>query len=174
MGRDNAPSGIPPEQSLLLPFPVAFLHGLTLIMHFLTARQSEFDFRPACFIEVYRKWDERQSLTRDSALQLRDFPVLQQQLPQPLRLMVQSVAVAIFGNVAVDQPHLLALDLGIALGDRSLALAKRFDLGAGELDARLEPLLDEVVEASAPVFGDDLLLVERLRERLGHAEQLGV
>src|SRR5512146_1005871 len=124
MGRDNAPSGIPPEQSLLLPFPVAFLHGLTLIMHFLTTRQSQLDLRSACPIEVYRKRDERQSLPRHRTLQLRDFAVLQQQLPHALRLMVQTISVAVLRDMAVDQPHLVALDVGIALGDRAFALAE--------------------------------------------------
>src|SRR5687768_18473705 len=82
--------------------------------------------------------------------------------------MVEAIAVAVFGDVAVDQPNLLALDGGIALRDRPLAAAQRLHFGAGELDSRLEPLLDEIVETRAPVLGDDLGLVERGWQRLGH------
>ena len=74
------------------------------------------------------------------------------------------VAVAVFRDVAVDQPDLLALHRRIAFGDRALAVAKRLHLGPGQRDARLEPVLDEIIEARAPVLGDDLLLVERGRE----------
>ena len=94
--------------------------------------------------------------------------MLQEQLPLAPGLMIEAVAVAIFGYVAVDQPDLFAIDGRIALRDRAFAAAQGFHLGSGQLDTRLEPLLDEIVEARPPVLGDGLLLVERLRERLGH------
>src|SRR3546814_7449613 len=53
-----------------------------------------------------------------------------------------------------------AFHLGIALGDGALAEAQRFDLGPLQRDPRLEHLLDRIVEARAPVLGDNLLLVE--------------
>src|SRR3546814_3302229 len=65
-----------------------------------------------------------------------------------------------FGDVAVDQPNLIAFHLGIAFGDRPFAETQRLHLGALQRDARLEHLLDRIVEARAPVLGDDLLLVE--------------
>src|SRR5690242_11903444 len=82
--------------------------------------------------------------------------------------MVEPVAMAVFRHVAVDEPDFVSVDRRIALRDRAFALAKRLHLGAGELDSCLEPLLDEIVETGAPVFGHDLLLVEGLRKRLGH------
>ena len=84
----------------------------------------------------------------------------EQQLAGPARLVIEAVAVAEFGDVGVDQPHLAARDFGIAFGDRPLAEAQRFHLGALQRDPRLEHLVDGIVEARAPVFGDDLLLVE--------------
>src|SRR5207248_448406 len=111
---------------------------------------------------------EREALAGHCTVQLGDFPVLQQQLPRPARRVIKPVAVALFGDVAVDQPDFLALGRRIALGDRSLALPQRLDLGSRQLNPGLEPLLDEIVEARAAVFGHDLLLVERLRERFGH------
>jgi hypothetical protein len=82
--------------------------------------------------------------------------------------MIEPIAVAVFGNVTVDQPHLIAVDRGIALRDRTFAVSKRLNLSPGELDACLEPVLDEIVEPRAPVLGHDLLLVEGLWKRLGH------
>src|SRR5690349_3425802 len=82
--------------------------------------------------------------------------------------MVETVAVAILGDVAVDQPDFVAIDRRVALRDRPLAVTQRFHFGPGKLDARLESLFDEIVEARSPVFGHDLLLVEGLRERLCH------
>ena len=82
--------------------------------------------------------------------------------------MIEPVAVAVFRNMAVDQPDFLAFDRRIAFRDRALAMAQRFDFGSGELDSRLESFLDEIIEARAAVFGHDPLLVERLGQRLGH------
>src|SRR5678815_3134587 len=75
---------------------------------------------------------------------------------------------AVFGNMAVDQPYFLALDRRIAFSDRPFAVAKRLHLGAGQLDPSLEPFLYEIIEARTPVFSHDFLFVERLRKRLGH------
>ena len=53
-----------------------------------------------------------------------------EKLARALGLMVEAVTVAELGNIAVDQPYFLILHLGIALRDRALAKAQRFDLGA--------------------------------------------
>ena len=83
--------------------------------------------------------------------------------------MIEAVAMAEFGDIAVDQPHLVALHFGIAFGDRAFAEAQRFDLGPFQCDPRLEHLFDGKVKARAPVFGNDLLLVEfGGRLRTGH------
>src|SRR4051794_41975719 len=70
--------------------------------------------------------------------------------------------------MAVDEPNLIAVDSPIALGDRPLTVAKGLHFRARQLDARLEALFDEIVEACPSVLGDDLLLVERAWKRLGH------
>ena len=83
-----------------------------------------------------RQRDERQSLARHRAVELGDFAVLEQQFPRPPRLVVEAIAVAVFGDVAVDQPHLVALDRRVALGDRAFALAQRLHFGAGRAGSR--------------------------------------
>src|SRR5437899_3111081 len=155
--RAGAASGIVPEQALLLALPVAFLHRLPLVVHLLAPRQCQLDLRPPGAVEIHRKRNQRQPLARLRAVQLGDFAVLEQQFPRPPRVMVETIAVAVFGDMAVDQPYLFTLGRGIALGDRALALAQRFHLGPGELDPGLEALLDEIVKARAPVFGADFL-----------------
>src|SRR5437868_3503482 len=161
-------SAIDFQQPLLLSLPVALLHRFALVIHLLAPRERQLDLGSAAAVEIERQRDEREALAGHRAVELGDFPVLEQQLPRPPRLMVEAVAVAIFGDMAVDQPDLGALGGGIALGNRTLALAERFHLGAGQLNSGLEPFLDEIVEARAAVFGHDLALVERLRKRLGH------
>src|SRR3569832_2971140 len=156
------------QQPLLLPLPVALLHRLTLIVDLLAARQCKLDFRSATAVKIERQRHQCQSLASDRALKLGDLALLEQQFALAPRLMVEAVAVAIFGNVAVDQPHFLAVNGGIGLRDRSLAGAQRLDLGTRQLDPCLKPLLDKIIEARAPVLGHDLLLVELLRKRLGH------
>jgi hypothetical protein len=157
-----------PHQALLLPLPVPLLHRFALVVHLLAPGQRQFDLRPPSAVKIDRQGHEREALAVHRSMQLGDFATLQQQLPLASRLMVEAVAVAIFRNVAVDQPHLVILDGGVTLRYRSLALPQRFYLGSGELNPGLEPLLDEIVESRPPVLGDDLLLVELLRERLGH------
>jgi hypothetical protein len=82
--------------------------------------------------------------------------------------MVETVAVAEFRNVAVDQPNLVTLHLGIAFGDVALTEAKRLHLRPLQRDARFEHILQEIFKARAPVLGDDLLLVEQFGTGTGH------
>src|SRR4051812_19577374 len=114
-------SAIGPEQPLLLPLPVALLDRFALVVLLLAPSQGELDLGPAAPVEIDRERHERQALALHRPLQLGDLAVLKQQFARPPRLVVESVAVAIFGNVAVDQPHFLAFDRGVAFGDRPLA-----------------------------------------------------
>src|SRR5947199_5916553 len=90
---------------------------------------------------------------------------MQEQLPRPLRLVVEAVALQIFGDVGVDQPEFAVLGIGIGLRDRALAAADRFDLGAGQGKAGLDRVLDRIVEASLAVLCDAL---DRAFVLLGH------
>ena len=130
--------------------------------------QRELDLGPAAAVEIDRQRDERHALAGDGAVQLGDLAVVEQQLAGALGLVIVAVAVAEFGDVGVDQPHLLVLHLGIAFRDRALAEAQGLHLGAGQRDPGLEFVLDDIVEARAPVLGDDLLLVEFLGAGTNH------
>src|SRR3546814_14173713 len=93
---------------------------------------------------------------------LVDLTPVEQQLARTPRFVIVPIAVTEFGNITVDQPNLIAFHLGIALGDGALAEAQRFDLGPLQRDPRLEHLLDRIVEARAPVLGDNLLARTRV------------
>src|SRR6478609_7264223 len=95
-------SAIVPHQPLLLPLPVALLDRLALVVHLLASRERQFDLGPAAAIEIKRQRDERQTLARHRAVKLGDFACLEQQFPRAPRLMIEAIAVAIFGDVAVD------------------------------------------------------------------------
>src|SRR5258708_9259762 len=161
-------SSIAFQQSLLLPLPVAFLHRFALVVYLLATRQRQLDLGPAGAIEIDGQRDERQTLARHRAVELGYLAAFQQQLPRSARFVVQAIAMAVLGNMAVDQPDFIASHRRLAFCDRTLTLTERLHLGAGKLDPCLESLLDEIVEARAAVFGHDLLLVEWVRKRLGH------
>jgi hypothetical protein len=132
------------------------------------ARQAKLDLRLAVGVEIDRQRDQRQALPVDGAGQLVDLAPPQQQPPLAPRIVVHPASGLVLRDRGVDQEHLFAVDRRIALRDRAFADAQGFDLGALERNARLEPVLDEIVEARAPVLGDDLGFVELLGKGLGH------
>ena len=71
--------------------------------------------------------------------------------------MIEAAGLQIFRNVGVDEPDLAVAGVRIGFGDRSLALAQRLHLGAGQREARLEALEELVVVPRAAVLGDRLL-----------------
>ena len=71
-----------------------------------------------------------------------------------------------WGDVDVSKPHLAVLDARVAVPQVGVTRAQRFDLGTAQRDARLEPTLDLIVEASLAVLGE-LNLTLGLRRRSG-------
>ena len=62
--------------------------------------------------------------------------------------MVEPVAVAVFRDVAVDEPDLVAFD-GRGFRRSILAMAERLHFRAGQLNPGFEAVLDEIIETRA-------------------------
>ena len=60
-------------------------------------------------------------------------------------------------DVGVDEEQLFALRQRVGVVQARLAVAERLDLGADQHQPGFEGVLDGVIEARAPVLGDDLL-----------------
>src|SRR5207253_5281470 len=141
-GRDSAMLSHEPA---LLALPVFLFLIIPLVVRLAPARQRNLHLRPALAVEIDAEGHDRHALAGDGAVQLGELAMVQQQFARPLRLVIVTVAVAEFWDVGVDQPGLLVLHLGVALGDRTLAEAKRLHLGSGEHDAGLIFVLDRIV-----------------------------
>jgi len=150
-------SSLVAQQPAFLAAPVALLFDLALVVQLLAAREREAQLRPAAIVEIDAQRHDRHALALDRLRKLRQLALLEQKLPQALGLVVEAIARLIFGDRRVDEPSLaLAVDMRVALGDRRLAGAQRFDLRAGQREAGVERLAELVIEARLAIFGDDL------------------
>ncbi|PAV65923.1 hypothetical protein WR25_04339 [Diploscapter pachys] len=122
--------------------------------------ERQFHLGAAAPVEIHAERHEGHALARDGAMELVYLTFVKQQFTRALGFVIEAVAVAEFGDVGVDQPHLPVAHLGIAFADAALAEAQGFHLGAGERDPRLIDGIDAVFEPRLAVLGDDLLLVE--------------
>src|SRR3954449_6781201 len=104
------------QQAALLLLPVLLALVLALVVRLAALGDGELDLGLAAAVEIDRERDERHALARDGAEHPVDLARGQKQLPRPLRLVVETVAVAELGDVGVDQPHLAVLHFGIAFG----------------------------------------------------------
>ncbi len=88
---------------------------------------------------------------------LGDLLAVQQQLAGPRRVgdLVGAGGVERH-DMAAQQPRLAVLDQDIGVGELGLAGAQALDLPAGQHQARLEGLVDVVLEARLLVQGDDV------------------
>ena len=87
--------------------------------------------------------------------QLRDLGAMEQQLAAPDWLQVPAVALLVGRNVELQHPRLAVLDRGVGLGQARLAVPQALHLGAGQHQARLDGLEDEVVVARPAILRDD-------------------
>src|SRR5947209_7173995 len=148
----NAPLA-PCQQARPLALPVAVLDRLPLVVRLLAGRESDLDFRPAALVEIDLQRHDGAALALDGADQHVDLALVQQQLARPLALVIEAVAGGVFGDVGIDQPGLAAILRDVGFGDRAAAAAQGFHLGAGQRDAGLHGLLDEVVVPRLAVLG---------------------
>ncbi|MNV88429.1 hypothetical protein D3C71_1826360 [compost metagenome] len=82
---------------------------------------------------------------------------MQQQLPVTARFVVEAVGLFVGWDVRVDQDDFPPFHRRIAFGDIGPTVAQGLDLGAKQLDPGLDIVLEEIVEARAPILGDHLL-----------------
>src|SRR3954465_6560506 len=133
-----------PHQAALLALPILLFFIVALVVGLASLGERNLDLGPSTAVEIDGERHERHALAGHSAMQFRNLAMVEQQFARPLGLVVESVAVAEFRDVGVDQPDFLVLHLGIAFGDRSLAEAKALHLGAGQRDAGLIFVLDSI------------------------------
>src|ERR1017187_7787646 len=80
---------------------------------------------------------------------------MQQQLAVVYRQVVLAVAVRVLADVRVDQPGFVVADLGVSVLELNIAVLDRLHFRAGQDQARLESLHQEVVVPRLPVVAED-------------------
>ena len=93
----------------------------TTVVQLLAAREPQLQLGPALGVEVQPERHDRQALRLRPPEQLVDLRAVQQQLPDPLRLVVEAVRLLERGDVGADEPGLVALDPGIGVRQVDLA-----------------------------------------------------
>ena len=117
-------------------------------MRLLALGKTQLNLGPALGIEIDRQRHQRHPLALYRAEQLVDLAFVQKQFSRSFGLVVEPVAVAVFGNIRVDQPHLAVAHFGIAFRNRRLARTQCLHLGA----LQRKPGLDEMhVGVGAPI-----------------------
>src|SRR5207248_10743883 len=87
---------------------------------------------------------------------------VQQQFAFALGLVIAAVTALVRADMNVDEERLSPTKTDVSLAQVGAAVAQRLDLGARELDARLDRLQDEVVVERGAVGGNRRLLVALL------------
>ena len=75
--------------------------------------------------------------------------------------MLERFGLLVWRDIAVDEPQLALIHMGIAFGDLGLTGTQGFYLGPFKHDAAFEVFLDGIVEAGAAVFRHDLVVLFR-------------
>ena len=124
-------------------------------MQLLALDQRDLDLRMGA-LEVERKGHAGDPLGRDGAGPAVELPPVQQQLAVPLRQVVGPGARPIGGDVRPDQVRFAVPKLDVGVLQLGPSLPQRLHLGAGEDQAGLGAVVDEVVVKGLPVSGNGL------------------
>src|SRR5206468_3723474 len=148
-------------RALDLAAMLAFGDRLALLELPLASSEREVELRETVG-EVDAKWYEREPTFRGLPDQALDLGPVQQQLARPLRVVPSLLARLIRWDVHALDPDLAVSHAGERLRQRRSPAAERLHLGAGEGDARLEPLEDLVLVTCLAVRADGPLAGVRL------------
>lgn len=130
----------------------------------LAAGEADEEFGVPAVVEVESERYDGHAFLHDLALESGDLaPVGEERSwAGEFVLLWAGGAILADADVVQFQGGRVALDADEALGQRDVAVADRFDLGADEDDADLEHVVDVEVVPGAAVFDDSLGLVFRL------------
>ena len=117
---------------------------------FFPLAEAILNFDPPVF-EIHGKGDEGDPFLLRLFAKIGDLSFMQKELPVASLLMVVDVAELVGRDVAADQPHFIFEDLDVRLLQARVVVAERFDLRAGQNDARLQSFEDLVVVKSFSV-----------------------
>src|SRR5215218_9222900 len=135
-----------------LPLGVAPGHGLALVVGALAPGQAQLDLDQLA-LEVQPQRHQGEPALGDLAGELVDLAAVQQQLARPRRLVALVAGVGVGGNLHM-QHHVAALDRGVGVLQRRLALPQGLHLAAAQHDAGLDGFDDLVVVAGTAVGRD--------------------
>src|SRR5919199_512126 len=144
------------QRALDLAPRVALGHGVALVVGLLAAGHADLRLGPVV-LEVDAQGHQRIAGALGDPGQMGDLLAMQQQLAPPCRIMVEVAALAVRGDVRVPQPGFAAFNTRIGLAQVGMSCAQRLDLAAGQCEARLVGILDEIVERGAAVHADRAL-----------------
>ena len=134
-------------------------------MELVAAGQRQLHLHPGAG-EVQRERDQGIAVLLHPGLELADLPAVEQQPSGAPGVLVEDIALLIGGYVHPVQEHLPVLHRAEGVPQVHRPQPDGLDLRAGQLDARLVLVLDEIVVERLPVGGD---LLARL---LGHGASL--
>src|SRR5450631_341182 len=116
-------SALRPHQAAAFAVPAALLFGLSLVVKLLAAAERDLDLGAPLVVEEHLERDDGHALAVDRGRELVDLAPVQQQLARPLRRVVETARLEVFGDIGIDQPDFTAPGIGIGFGDGRLALA---------------------------------------------------
>src|SRR5579862_4572316 len=144
--------------------PVARFLGLALVGLALALGEAELKLGAAALVEIDGERHDGNAVALDRAQNPVDLAAMKQEPTLPPRLVIEPRR-GIDGDLRVDEDDLVALLGRIGFGDAAETLAQHLHLGADELDAGLERVLDEIVAAGPPIERDVPLVATERRHQ---------
>lgn len=149
------------------PASLMFQHGLTdffsigrafeflaFVIQVSTFCQTDADL-DSTFGEVDVQWYQRESLLLGAFGKFTKFPLMNQQLTSPFRLVIHQVGLRVLVNVGTDEPQLSITNARIRFFDRNLRIADTLNFTANQRDSAFQ-FVNDVVLVSRLAIGTDM------------------
>ena len=134
--------------------------GVSLVVELFAPGQADLELAASVLVQIYVQRDERQTGNLELADKLADLALVHEKLAGAERLDVEAIALLVRRDVhAVNVELAFSVDFAEALLDADSARTNGLDLSAGQNDADLVDLVDEIVVTSLLVIGHDSLSV---------------
>lgn len=133
-------------------------------MHFLSARQGDFDLGSPVF-PVQPKGNDGKPLLLDPILESFDLTAMKQEFSRSCGFVIGAISVAVFGDVSADQDDFAVFHTRVRFHEAGTAVAKRLDLRALQDETRFERIEEEIVVPSPSIAGNELFAVRHLVRR---------
>jgi len=142
-----------PESPLHIPTVFLQFHIFPFIIEFFPPADANFNLN-LVFLKIHLQWNQTQPPFPGFSIEPLDFPLVQQELPDPQWIVIIAIPMGIGADMQIVKINFFIFDQGIAILQIGTPLPQGLYLCAHKNDTCLQCVINEIIQPGGLVLTD--------------------